>query len=152
MKFVVALLLSGLLVAACRPDPPPAKTDLETLTIVTASGNHEFHIEIADTPETQARGLMFRKSLNTDAGMLFIYPNNEMITMWMKNTYIPLDMIFINENGRITHIAERTVPMSTAIIRSNGPARAVLEVNGGTADRLRIAEGDRVLSAGFPLH
>lgn len=150
MKFAVALLLSGLLVAACRPDAPAAKAGQETLTIASASGNHEFHIEIADTLESQARGLMFRKTLNADAGMLFIYPTNEMITMWMKNTYIPLDMIFMNEHGRITHIAERTVPMSTAIIRSNGPARAVLEVNGGTANRLGIAEGDRVMSAVFP--
>jgi len=150
MKTVLVFLLSGFLIAACNPDAPAGKGKTRSLTIVTASGKHSFTIEIADKPETQARGLMYRKSLARDAGMLFVYPANGPISMWMKNTYIPLDMLFIDDKGRITHIAERTVPQSTAIIRSNGPVRAVLEVNGGTVSRLGIARGDRVVSVYLP--
>jgi len=118
----------------------------EALTVVSASGRHAFRVEVAISPEAQAQGLMFRRSLDADAGMLFVYPVAHRITMWMKNTYIPLDMLFIDDAGKISHIVERTVPLSLAIIRSRDPARAVLELNGGTAARLGIKKGDRVLS------
>ena len=88
---------------------------------------------------------MFRRKLAPDAGMLFDYKVPQRITMWMKNTYIPLDMLFIGAGGRIVNIAERTVPRSLAAISSDGNAQAVLEVNGGTARRLGIRPGDMVL-------
>ncbi len=81
--------------------------------------------------------------------MLFVYPSDAPVSMWMKNTFIPLDMFFIGSDGRITHIAERTVPQSTELIGSNGPVRAVLELNGGTASRLGIKPGDRVVHRVF---
>lgn len=121
----------------------------DTLVIESEDGRHRFAIEIADTPARHARGLMFRRALPRDAGMLFIYDAEAPVTMWMKNTYLPLDMLFIAADGRIINIVERTVPLSTQIISSRGPALAVLEVNGGTASRLAIAVGDRVRHSAF---
>jgi len=88
---------------------------------------------------------MYRRKMAADAGMLFVYPSDAPVSMWMKNTFIPLDMFFIGSDGRITHIAERTVPQSTELIGSYGPVRGVLELNGGTASRLGIKPGDRVI-------
>jgi uncharacterized membrane protein (UPF0127 family) len=105
--------------------------------------------EIARTPEQLQYGLMFRNKLATDAGMLFIYDRPQRISMWMKNTLIPLDMIFIGADGRIVDIAERRVPHSIEPVYSSAPALAVLEVNGGTASRLGIKPGDRILSEAF---
>ena len=92
---------------------------------------------------------MFRRELPRDAGMLFIYDAEATLTMWMKNTYLPLDMLFIAADGSIINIAERTVPQSMQIISSRGAALAVLEVNGGTVSRLGIAVGDRVRHSAF---
>ena len=92
---------------------------------------------------------MYRQRLAADAGMLFLYPAARPVSMWMKNTLIPLDMLFIGDDGRILHIAERAIPGSTATISSMQPARAVLELNGGTAARLKIQVGDRVLYRTF---
>jgi len=114
------------------------------LTIESGSGVHHFDIELAISPAQRAQGLMFRDNLPADAGMLFVYAEDQAITMWMKNTLIPLDMIFIARDGRIISIAERTIPGSLATIDSGGLARGVLEVNGGTAARLGIRPGDRV--------
>jgi uncharacterized protein len=119
------------------------------LDIQSASGSHHFNIELATAMEQQVQGLMFRRSLAPDAGMLFLYTDDRDIQMWMKNTLIPLDMIFMRADGTILNIAERTVPQSLATISSAGPARAVLEVNGGTAARLGIKPGDHVLYSGF---
>ncbi len=115
------------------------------LTIETGDGRSlPFSIEVAQTPEELTRGLMNRPSLPADGGMLFDFKMDRPVAMWMKNTLIPLDMVFINADGTIAGIAERTVPMSLEIIPSPGPVRAVLELNGGTSDRLRIKTGDRV--------
>ena len=92
---------------------------------------------------------MFRRSLAPDGGMLFIYPTERTISMWMRNTLIPLDMVFIAADGRIVKVAQRTVPMSLATISSGGPAKAVLEVNGGTAARLGLEPGGRVVHPAF---
>lgn len=117
-----------------------------TVSIETASGKHDFRVELALTPRQHAQGLMFRQRMAPDAGMLFVYNVEETVTMWMKNTFIPLDMVFINSRGRVAHVAERTVPHSEAIISSGGPVIAVLELNAGTASRLRIRPGDMIKS------
>ena len=105
---------------------------------------HVFTVEIADTPETRSSGLMFRKELADDAGMLFIYPGKQKIAMWMQNTLISLDMLFLDRDGRILHMAERTTPLSTEVISSRFRVKAVLEVIAGTAERLGLRVGDRV--------
>jgi uncharacterized membrane protein (UPF0127 family) len=112
-------------------------------------GEHEFQVELAVTWEQQAQGLMFRQSMPEDHGMLFLYESEGPRSMWMKNTYIPLDILFIGGDGRILSIAERTVPLSLSTISSGRPAKAVLELNGGTADRLGIRPGDLVLYSAF---
>ena len=119
------------------------------LVIATAAGRHTFTVELAANPQDRARGLMYGRSLAPDAGMLFDYGTPVRIAMWMKNTYIPLDMIFISADGTISHIAQRTVPHSLATIEGPAPARAVLELNGGSAARLGIRVGDRVLHPVF---
>jgi uncharacterized protein len=130
--------------------PPVAATvglaagDLQPLEIATKSGVHVFAVEMASTPEEQAKGLMFRRQLPEGQGMLFDFHQEQPATFWMKNTYIPLDMIFIRADGRILRIAENTVPLSEALVPSGGPVRAVLEVVAGTARKLGIAPGDRV--------
>lgn len=114
------------------------------LEIATAAGKIKFSIEIARTPRQQAQGLMFRRRLAADAGMLFLYNQPQIIRMWMKNTFIPLDMIFIGKDGRIVSIAQRTIPKSLETVSSERLASAVLEVNGGTAARLGIRVGDLI--------
>jgi uncharacterized membrane protein (UPF0127 family) len=118
--------------------------ELEPLEIVSKSGVHTFGVEMAATPEEQAKGLMFRRELPEGQGMLFDFHREQPAAFWMKNTYIPLDMIFIRGDGRILRIAEHTVPLSEELVRSGGPVRAVLEVVAGTAQKLGIAPGDRV--------
>lgn len=119
------------------------------LIIVSGGKRHVFHVEIADTDERRALGLMYRTSLAADAGMLFDFKQDEDVAMWMRNTRIPLDMLFIDRTGKIVNIAERAVPFSEATISSAAPVRAVLEVNGGTVDRLGIKPGDQVLHPMF---
>jgi len=121
-----------------------AKLRVEPVVIVSESGRHTIDAEIADTPGTRATGLMFRRSLDADAGMLFIYDDPQNITMWMKNTYISLDMIFADAKGKIIRIARDTEPFSTDIIEAGGPAKVVLEVPAGTAKRLKLKRGDRL--------
>jgi len=116
----------------------------QTLEIVSKSGVHVFSVELAVTEQEREQGLMFRKQLPEGQGMLFDFKGEQDVAMWMKNTYIPLDMFFIRRDGRILRIAENTEPMSEAIIASGGPVLAVLEVSGGTARKFGIVPGDRV--------
>jgi uncharacterized membrane protein (UPF0127 family) len=118
--------------------------ELQTLEIASKSGVHAFQVEMANTPEEKERGLMFRRELPDGQGMLFDFQFDQNVAFWMKNTYIPLDMLFIRADGRILRIAENTEPLSERNIPSGGPVRAVLEVIGGTAKKLGIAAGDRV--------
>lgn len=120
-----------------------------SLAIESAGKRHEFHIEIATAPQDQAQGLMFRTELAPNAGMLFLYPEPRQITMWMKNTILPLDMLFIEKDGRISRIAERTVPQSLAVVSGGENDVAVLELNGGTASRLGLKPGDKVIYPGL---
>ena len=114
------------------------------LAIETADGRIDFTVELAISQAQMRQGLMYRRKMARDAGMLFVYGWPRPSSMWMKNTYIPLDMLFIDSDGRIVRIAERTVPQSLAVVSSGAPVRAVLELNGGSAARFGIAPGDRV--------
>ncbi len=115
------------------------------LDILAGGKRHSFKIEMAVTPAERSRGLMNRSELAPDAGMLFDYGRPRFVSFWMKDTLIPLDMIFIKDDGRIARIAKRTVPLSLAAVPSGEPVRAVFEVIGGTADRLGIGPGDTVM-------
>jgi uncharacterized protein len=118
---------------------------LEPLTIVTSSGQrHVFSVEVMRNDEERAKGLMFRRHLPADRGMLFDFKRIEPVAMWMQNTYISLDMLFIRADGVITNIAQHTEPLSTRVVPSDGPVLSVLEVNAGTTARLGIAAGDKV--------
>jgi uncharacterized membrane protein (UPF0127 family) len=117
---------------------------LQPLEIAGKNGVHMFAVELALTPEEQAKGLMFRRELPEGQGMLFDFGDEETREFWMKNTYIPLDMIFIRADGRIAKIAQNTVPLSEARISSDRPVRGVLEVIAGTTRKLGIMAGDRV--------
>jgi uncharacterized membrane protein (UPF0127 family) len=122
-----------------------------TLTVRQANGNTiPFDIEVARSPAEQEHGLMFRTALDEHAGMLFIFPSDQDISMWMKNTLIPLDMLFVTADGTITHIAPDAVPESQTIISSGGLVRDVVELKGGAAVRLGIHEGDKITSPALP--
>ncbi len=141
------VLLAGAEAAQAQNQPQTLPTaDLE---IAGRGGVHFFVVEMAMTPDQQATGLMFRKTLPEGRGMLFDFREEREISMWMKNTFVPLDMIFIRSDGRIHSIAENTTPESLKPIFSRGPARAVLEVAAGTSRRLGLAPGDRVLHPVF---
>lgn len=114
------------------------------LTIVTKNGPQVFEVEIAETVAQHAQGLMYRRSMPANAGMLFTYKAPQAASFWMKNTFIPLDMIFIGQDGRIVNIKQRTVPHSLTPVRSKGKVLAILELNGGTSARLGIKAGDEV--------
>lgn len=114
------------------------------LDLLTAAGARAIMIEVADTPEKQALGLMFRTSLADDRGMLFPHDAPREVQMWMKNTYIPLDMVFIRADGTVHRIEAKTEPLSERIIPSNGEVSAVLELAGGAAERLGLKAGDKV--------
>jgi uncharacterized membrane protein (UPF0127 family) len=121
----------------------------ETLKLLTAQGSHVINVEITETPQEKAQGLMFRTALADTSGMLFFYDDPQEISMWMRNTYIPLDMVFIRADGIVHRIEARTEPLSEAIISSRGPVSACLELAGGAAERLGLKPGDRVEHALF---
>jgi uncharacterized membrane protein (UPF0127 family) len=146
-RFTPAVVL--VLLAVLLPSGASLAADPETVEIVTKTGVHVFRVELATTDEERARGLMFRRELPPGQGMLFDFKNDGPVSMWMENTYVSLDMIFIRADGRIARIAENTEPLSRRVISSGGPVRAVLEVVAGTAKKLGIAPGDRVAHALF---
>jgi uncharacterized membrane protein (UPF0127 family) len=129
--------------------PPARGAEQQTLEIASKTGVHVFAVELAVTDEERQKGLMFRRSLPESYGMLFDFKRDQEVQMWMHNTYVSLDMIFIERDGRIRRIAENTETESDRIIPSGGPVRAVLEVAAGTAKRLGIEPGDRVASPTF---
>jgi uncharacterized membrane protein (UPF0127 family) len=118
---------------------------LETLSIASQGGQRQtFRVEVARNDADRAQGLMFRRSMPADQGMLFDFGRVEPVSMWMQNTYLSLDMLFIRPDGTIARIAANTEPLSTRTIPSGEPVLAVLELNAGTAARLGIKAGDRV--------
>ena len=144
-----------MLVAGCAlpaAQTPASAAAQDTIEIVTSSGVHAFSVELATNDAERARGLMFRKSLPEGHGMLFDFQTDQQVQFWMRNTYIPLDMIFIRGDGRVLNIAQNATPLSDALIPSAGPVRGVLEVIAGTARKYHIAPGDRVTGSLFGSH
>jgi uncharacterized membrane protein (UPF0127 family) len=131
------LLITALLVS-------PSISLAAEVTVQTESGSHTFSVEIMRTAEERSKGLMFRKYLAPDAGMLFDFGDPLPVSMWMKNTYIPLDMLFISKDGVVHKIAENTTPHSTEIISSNSQVKYVLEINGGLSAQFGFKPGNRV--------
>ena len=143
----VAVLLLPFAAVAQTPNPTTPQPELpkEKLVIVGQDGkDHAFNVEMAITPEQQTVGEMFRTSIPEDGGMLFDWGRSEPSQMWMRNTLVPLDMVFINSDGTIRSVAESTTPRSLAVIDSRGPVRSTLEINAGTTARLNIRVGDTV--------
>jgi uncharacterized membrane protein (UPF0127 family) len=136
LRTLLPALLLILPVAACADD--------SRLVIHSANGDHRFTVEVVDTDEGRAKGLMFRQHLDPDAGMLFDFKANRPVSFWMQNTYIPLDMLFIAANGVIRNIQVNARPFDTTSIPSDGPVTFVLEVPGGRTVALGIKAGDIV--------
>src|ERR1700750_2958661 len=149
MTWLAAVLV---VLAGLCADHAANAASFQPLEIVTKSGVQVFSVEMATTEEEKQTGLMWRKELADGKGMLFDFSPEQQISMWMKNTYIPLDMIFIRADGRILRIAENTEPLSTKIISSGGIAKGVLEVIAGTAQKYGIQPGDRVAHPLFGKH
>ena len=150
LLFAAAGLVAGPHAAASGAGASaPVRFETSNLVVVTARGRSAFTVELALNEDQRVQGLQGRRRLAADAGMLFDFQDTGPVAMWMKDTYVPLDMLFIDSAGRIVNIAEHTVPLSLTAIRSAGPVRAVLELNAGTAARLGIRPGDRVLHSVF---
>jgi uncharacterized membrane protein (UPF0127 family) len=157
LKIVVSIfspiLVVGLLILS-SPLPLSAQQDVEferdTLSIVARRGDvFEFNVELAETSEQKSRGLMFRREMADNEGMLFLHRRDRVLTMWMANTFLPLDMLFIERDGTIARIEENTIPQSRDVISSRKRVRAVLELNAGTARNLGISAGDKVVYERF---
>jgi len=132
------------LAAASTAGLAETKRHFETLVIETRTGRHKIAVEVAETEQAKALGLMFRTEVPAGTGMLFPYNRAQEITMWMRNTYVSLDMIFIKGDGTVHHIVENAEPMSEDVISSNGRVTTVLELAAGQARRYGIRPGDRV--------
>ena len=149
---LLLLFLASLLFAITRADDaalPPGYQPLQRfpagrVTVRTARGAHEFRVWIARTPQHRSQGLMYVRTLDPHRGKLFVFPAPLVASFWMQNTYIPLDMIFVRANGRIANIAASTRPLTTDPYNAVARVVAVLEVPGGTTERLGIRAGDRV--------
>ncbi|MFJ5368443.1 DUF192 domain-containing protein [Bosea sp. CER48] len=140
----VVLALMALVPAGAQSQPAAAGSGLEPLVIVSGGARHAFQVEVMRTPDQRAKGLMFRNYMPADRGMLFDFGASEPVAMWMQNTYISLDMLFIRKDGTIARIAERTEPLSTRTIPSGEPVLSVLEINGGVSKQLGLKPGDKV--------
>jgi uncharacterized membrane protein (UPF0127 family) len=143
----LAAVLFGLVLiaAACGAQA----TSSGTVVLKTTTGDHNFNVEVMTTNQERALGLMFRRQLSENAGMLFLYDRPQPAAMWMKNTIIPLDMIFIAAGGKVHRIVSHTVPHSTESISSDGDVVAVLELNAGQADKIGLRLGDKVVHPGL---
>lgn len=146
----IATLLAASAAAASDSEQLDRFFERATLQLATPDARvHRFRVWVASDDMRRARGLMFVQHLDDDQGMLFVYPSAQKIGMWMKNTYIPLDMIFIDAAGKVTQVVENTKPHSLETIASEKPVLAVLELKAGTASRLKIAPGALVMHEAF---
>lgn len=156
MKAVIGVAAAGILLTAAflwllpasQPvaiaEAPKAVQATDRAVIQTATGSHSFTIEFVNTPSERSKGLMYRPSMPEDNGMLFDFGIDDEVSMWMRNTPMSLDMVFIKDDGRVHRIARDTTPYSEKIIPSRGPVRAVLELVAGTAKRIGLQPGDRI--------
>ncbi|NEU12210.1 DUF192 domain-containing protein [Methylobacterium sp. BTF04] len=148
VRGALAAALLCLVAASASPRDAEAQDSkagvVEPLVITTRTGPHRFEVEVMRTDADRSRGLMFRRSMAPEHGMLFDFAAVAPVAMWMKNTYLPLDMVFIRANGTIVRVAADTEPLSTKVIPSGEPVLSVLELNAGTAARLGIRSGDTV--------
>ena len=117
---------------------------LGKVTLKTATGTHVFTVERAETQANQARGLMHRRHMKADHGMLFTWPNERNVSMWMSNTVLSLDMVFIKKDGQVHRVQENTIPFSETIIEAGVPVLRVLELNAGTAAKIGLKPGDTI--------
>ena len=155
----ITALALGMALLACSPQQqaeatpaaepagqvhPVSGLEVVPLTVTSPNGKHEFRVEVAQSPSEQAKGLMFRTELGPNEGMIFPYDPPQQVSFWMKNTPLPLDIIYIGTDGRISNIAAQTEPYSLESLPSIGLARLVLEIPGGRAEELGIAPGDKV--------
>lgn len=151
-RALAAALLLGAALAPATAADADAQTSAQPglpvapLTIVTGRGRFDFEVEVADDPQEQAVGLMFRETMGPRAGMLFDFGVTRDVSMWMRNTPLSLDMVFIRKDGTVASVAQRTTPFSEAIIASGAPVAYVLELNAGIANLIGLAAGDRVTS------
>ena len=145
LRYGRAIVIGVLLCAADTAVPASVSFEESALTVDAANGKFEFLVEMAVSPAQRSQGLMFRESLEEDRGMLFDFGRPQRAAMWMRNTYVPLDMLFIDADGQITQIAADTEPLSDAVIASRELVRAVLELRGGVSAKLGIKPGDRVI-------
>ncbi len=141
--------LLGLLVIVARPGLAQDAARIEPIVIETDEGAQILNVEIADTPALQERGLMFRQRVPEDRGMLFLFGSSQPISMWMKNTLAPLDMIFIRADGTVSEVVESTKPLSLEIIQSKENLPAVLELGAGGAKRFGIKPGTLIRTSYF---
>lgn len=149
-KFLIVLLAVPIVAACGGEGNEHHGLSVQDVTIETQSGDaHQFEVELALTPEELSVGLMYREDMDDDKGMLFYFGNERQVGFWMKNTLIPLDMIFIKANGSIFYIHENAKPHDLTRISPDGKAIAVLEINAGLSDKLNIREGDEVIHTLF---
>jgi uncharacterized membrane protein (UPF0127 family) len=149
----IARLAALVAAVACasKPSEPPARPP-PRVVVETASGAHAVRVEVVRSDEDRARGLMNRTRLDGDAGMLFVFEESDDHSFWMKNTFIPLDMIFVDEGGRVAGVVERAEPLTLQSRTIGKPSRFVLEVNGGWASAHGVHAGDRVRFENVPLY
>lgn len=140
----VAALLGGSFAVSAQEEPMRVPVDAQALKIQTASGEKSFGLEIADTDQKRSAGLMYRKDFPADRAMIFVFGEERPVMMWMANTPLPLDMLFVRNDGSIARVAENTVPFSKDIVASGEPVAFVIEVNAGIAAKLGIKAGDTV--------
>lgn len=136
IAILVAIVVALTPLAACSAD--------NRLVVHTATGDHAFAVEVVDTPDSRAKGLMFRQSLADDAGMLFDFKENRPVSFWMRNTFIPLDMIFIRPDGTVANVHVNAIPHDPTGIPSDGPVQFVLEIAGGRSVEIGLKPGDRI--------
>jgi uncharacterized membrane protein (UPF0127 family) len=146
-----ALMLAAGMAIAQSTAPEPLSAFPQSLLAIKTSGGKVVNFKIwqADTPRREEQGLMFIHELDVHSGMLFMFPENSRVSMWMKNTFIPLDLLFLNARGQIDYIAANATPQSETIIGPPTPEFAVLELKGGACDQFGIKVGDRVMHKNF---
>ena len=144
-NYIYILIFISIAFTNANADTNKTTFQKSSLTIQTKDSEYIFNIEIAVTEKERSRGLMYRKELKQTEGMLFLYPEKQIIKMWMKNTLIPLDMIFINNNGKIIDIFKMTIPKDLTPIGPDVKLKGVLEINGGLTSYLNINKGDLII-------